>query len=73
MNINELMDFEKEVAQAFERKEVPGPIHLSGGNEDALIELFAGTSKCNTRNPEDCGGLSISINCSIMREIHLPA
>jgi TPP-dependent pyruvate/acetoin dehydrogenase alpha subunit len=36
----ELRDFEKRVAEAFERKEVKGPVHLSGGNEDQLIEIF---------------------------------
>jgi pyruvate dehydrogenase E1 component alpha subunit len=36
----ELRAFEREVAEAFERKEVRGPVHLSGGNEDALIDVF---------------------------------
>lgn len=35
-----LIDFEKEVAEAFEAKKIRGPIHLAGGNEDHLIEIF---------------------------------
>jgi TPP-dependent pyruvate/acetoin dehydrogenase alpha subunit len=37
---SDLIRFEREVADRFERKEIPGPIHLSGGNEDQLIEIF---------------------------------
>lgn len=37
---DDLIDFESEVARRFENKEIPGPIHLSGGNEDQLIEIF---------------------------------
>jgi pyruvate dehydrogenase E1 component alpha subunit len=40
MHKDDLIAFEKEVAEAFERQEIPGPIHLSGGNEDELIEIF---------------------------------
>lgn len=40
MTKDDLIRFEKEVADKFERKEIPGPIHLSGGNEDQLIEIF---------------------------------
>lgn len=40
MTKEDLIAFEKEVAARFERKEIPGPIHLSGGNEDQLIEIF---------------------------------
>lgn len=40
MTRDELIAFEKEVAAAFERKEITGPIHLSGGNEDDLIAIF---------------------------------
>ena len=36
----ELIAFEKRVAEAFERAEIKGPVHLSGGNEDALIDIF---------------------------------
>ena len=40
MTRDDLIAFEREVAEAFERQEIPGPIHLSGGNEDQLIEIF---------------------------------
>jgi pyruvate dehydrogenase E1 component alpha subunit len=37
---DDLIAFESEVAKAFESKLIPGPIHLSGGNEDQLIDIF---------------------------------
>jgi len=37
----ELIAFEEEVARRFEAKEIRGPIHLCGGNEDQLIEIFS--------------------------------
>lgn len=40
MTAQELRDFEREVALAFDAKKIRGPIHLSGGNEDALIDIF---------------------------------
>ena len=40
MTRDDLIAFEREVAETFERQEIPGPIHLSGRNEDALIEIF---------------------------------
>ena len=40
MKKSELIAFEREVADAFEAKKIFGPIHLSGGNEDQLIEIF---------------------------------
>lgn len=36
----DLVTFEREVAEAFTAKRVAGPIHLSGGNEDTLIDIF---------------------------------
>jgi len=36
----ELMRFEKEIARRFEAGDIRGPIHLSGGNEDQLINEF---------------------------------
>jgi TPP-dependent pyruvate/acetoin dehydrogenase alpha subunit len=35
-----LIAFEKRVAEAFDAGLVKGPIHLSGGNEDQLYEVF---------------------------------
>lgn len=40
MTIDELQAFEREVAAAFEAKRIRAPIHLSGGNEAQLIEIF---------------------------------
>ena len=37
---DKLIAFEKRVAEAFEQKLVKGPVHLSGGNEDQLLEIF---------------------------------
>lgn len=40
MNAQDLVDFEQDIADRFERGEVKGPIHLSSGNEDQLVEIF---------------------------------
>jgi pyruvate dehydrogenase E1 component alpha subunit len=40
MTKEQLIAFEKRVAESFERKEIKGPVHLSGGNEDQLLEIF---------------------------------
>lgn len=41
MTPTELRAFSAEVAGRFENGEIKGPIHLCGGNEEALIEIFA--------------------------------
>lgn len=40
MNKQDLINFELRVKEAWERGEIKAPLHLSGGNEDALIEIF---------------------------------
>ena len=40
MTAAELIAFEREVADAFEAKQIRAPVHLAGGNEDQLIEIF---------------------------------
>ncbi len=35
-----LIQFEKRIVELFEAGKIPYPIHLSGGNEDQLIEIF---------------------------------
>ena len=40
MTAEELIAFEAEVAAEFERGHIRGPVHISGGNEAALIEIF---------------------------------
>jgi len=36
----DLIEFEKEIADSWEKSELPYPIHLCGGNEEQLIEIF---------------------------------
>ncbi len=37
---NDLIAFERTVAEAFLNKQISAPVHLCGGNEDQLIEIF---------------------------------
>lgn len=41
----ELIAFEAEIAQLYFEKKIPGPIHLSYNNEEALINIFANVKK----------------------------
>lgn len=36
----DLIDFEEDIAQNFEKGKIKAPVHLDGGNEDQLIEIF---------------------------------
>jgi len=36
----ELIDFEADIAREFEAGNIRAPVHLHGGNEEALIEIF---------------------------------
>lgn len=40
MSREELIEFEAEVARRFEAGEICGPVHLCGGNEDALLNHY---------------------------------
>ena len=40
MKKQDLIDFERRIADLYEDKKIPYPVHLSGGNEDQLIEIF---------------------------------
>lgn len=40
MEAKDLIAFEREVADRYERGEIRGPVHLSGGNEEQLIKIF---------------------------------
>jgi pyruvate dehydrogenase E1 component alpha subunit len=40
INKHELINFENRVAELFKQGKINCPIHLSGGNEDQLIEIF---------------------------------
>ena len=35
-----LIDFETEIKEIYEDGKITAPVHLSGGNEDQLIEIF---------------------------------
>jgi len=41
----DLIAFEAQVAEAYERGEIHAPVHLSSGNEDQLIEIFQGITR----------------------------
>lgn len=40
MTRKDLIDFEKKIAERFDNGEMPYLVHLSGGNEDHLIDIF---------------------------------
>jgi len=40
MQTADLKEFTEEVAKSFGEAKIPGPVHLSGGTEDKLLELF---------------------------------
>ncbi len=40
MDVAELKAFESEVARRFEAGEIRAPVHLSGGNEKQLVQIF---------------------------------
>lgn len=48
MDRQSLIDFEKEVARRYEAGEIHAPIHLSGGNEERLLDIFGDIK------PTDC-------------------
>ena len=39
-NIDSLKAFESDIAESFNRGEIKFPVHLSDGNEEALIKIF---------------------------------
>ena len=45
MDKNQLIEFENLVAQTFNNAEIKAPIHLHGGNEEELINIFSNISK----------------------------
>lgn len=40
ITVQELIDFEKEIAELYSKGLIKAPVHLRSGNEDQLIELF---------------------------------
>ena len=51
----ELIAFEQETAQLWENGDLPYLIHLSGGNEDFLIDLFGEANEGGRVSPEKHG------------------
>jgi pyruvate dehydrogenase E1 component alpha subunit len=47
MNKEELIEFEKKVADTFNGAQIRAPIHLHGGNEEQLITIFKKIKKCD--------------------------
>ncbi len=45
MNKKDLIDFEKRVQAIYESGKIKAPVHLSGNNEDQLIEIFKKINK----------------------------
>lgn len=45
MNKQDLINFEKEIINGFKQGNTYGPLHLSGGNEEQLIEIFKQINK----------------------------
>lgn len=45
MNKKQLIDFEKDIVENYEDAKIKGPVHLCGGNEDQLIEIFKKVKK----------------------------
>lgn len=56
---DELIAFEKRVADAFNEGKIRAPVHLAGGNEDQLLEIFKDIG------PDDwvCGAWRMQYNC----------
>ncbi len=40
MTRDDLLDFERDIAERFNAGEIKAPVHFAGGNEDQLIEIF---------------------------------
>ena len=45
MTADDLRAFEREIAAEFEAGAIRAPVHLSGGNEDQLIDIFRGIDR----------------------------
>jgi pyruvate dehydrogenase E1 component alpha subunit len=51
MNKQELIDFETDIGERFNRAEIKAPIHLYAGNEEQIMRVF---EKINTKNDWVC-------------------
>lgn len=59
MTAEELIAFEQDIAECFNRGEIRAPIHLDGGNEKQLIEIF----KNITHEDWVCGSWRMHYKC----------
>lgn len=59
MTKDDLIAFEREIADAFNAGKIRYPVHLSGGNEDALIDIF----KTIDRRDTVCGSWRLHYQC----------
>ena len=66
----ELIDFETEIGERFNNREIRAPIHLYHGNEDQIMQVFAGISVkqdwvcCTWRNhyqAQECMSLYVCV------------
>ena len=58
-NVEELIQFEEEIAELFNKAKIKAPIHLYYGNEDSIIEIFKKVRKqdwvfCSWRSHYQC-------------------
>ncbi len=59
LSIEDLISFEREVAEEFNTGRIKAPVHLAGGNERALMDVFQGIRKedwvlCSWRSHYHC-------------------
>jgi pyruvate dehydrogenase E1 component alpha subunit len=58
----DLIAFEADIAERFNRAEIPHPVHLSGGNEQQLIDYFAAHHDA-ARGDWVCGSWRMHYHC----------
>ena len=64
-----LIDFETEVKETYEAGNIKAPVHLCGGNEEQLIQIFEKVIK--TIGYSVVGEIIIMHYCMVFQEIHL--
>jgi TPP-dependent pyruvate/acetoin dehydrogenase alpha subunit len=65
LTVEELIAFEQDIAAEFNAGKIRAPIHLSGGNEQELINFFQGSLVFPGVQPEDwvCGSWRMHLQC----------
>ena len=56
---DDLIDFEQDILECFENKQIKAPVHLSNGDENELVEIFTGIREqdhvcCTWRSHYQC-------------------